>query len=117
MKLMHDMPRGGLVRRGLAAAVLTVSAGLTGPALPVGLCYWGGRLQTPGLVYAPAADAPVDAPFILAASAAALGWLGLWLLFARAQRWKRFGWLFAAAPLALFCWAAWRAAGVACAVA
>ncbi|CAN7303409.1 hypothetical protein LJR225_001649 [Phenylobacterium sp. LjRoot225] len=107
---MRQVRNSGEARRWLAAAVLMVSAYLTGPALAASLCYWNGRLQAGRLPFALPAYGPADAPFVLAVSTAALAWLVLWLLFARAQRWRRFGRLLAAAPLALFCWAAWRAA-------
>jgi Gpi18-like mannosyltransferase len=61
-----------------------------------------------------AAEAPADASFQLTISLAALMWLVLWVLFARSQRWKRFGRLLSAAPFALFCLAAWRSAAISC---
>lgn len=98
----------GEVRRWLAVAILMTSAALTGQGLGAGLCDWGRRLQSR------AANAPADGSFQLTMSLAALMWLILWGVFARSQRWKRFGWLSSAAPLALFCLAAWRSAAISC---
>jgi hypothetical protein len=105
---VRGMRLGGEVRRWLAAAILMASAALTGWGLGAGLCDLGRRLQSR------AAEAPADASFQLTISLAALMWLVLWVLFARSQRWKRFGRLLSAAPFALFCLAAWRSAAIAC---
>lgn len=107
------MRRGGEVRRWLAAGLFMAASYLIGTAVAGSLCYWAGRWQGRGLP-ARALGPPADASAAWAASGAGLVWLGLWVLFVRTQRWKRFGRLFAAAPLALFCWALWRAATAAC---